>query len=535
MEKGEKIKTVSDNVFEDVEFTQEEPRVKRQKNLCQRILSNITIEPAFFVITFASGLDNIASEQMVIWKSCINDFNFTENICENLNNDTLYETEKGLVTDELTHFNFIKTLVTSIVPFFMAFYLGAWADIFGRKPIFYLFLTTYALEQAVVMVCAYYFDSPKEWLLLSYIPRNLAGGMAAWSLSVNAFLSDISAPEDRAFRFGMLSLVTILATPLSAQAGKYILQYFGYVSVFATTLGGICFGALLLIWRINRFKWNPPRKERNQRQSFSPMVIVDTFKTVFKWRPGNARKYILLLMVIVIFSYMPFFGEFTVSYSYTYLRYDWEVNENSDYSTITSIVHILAQAIFLPIMACLKLNETYVMPVLFCGFVIRHTVKAFAYEPWMYYLGSFIDALGFYAFNIRQSMVSCLVEPDELGKILAFTSAIDSVLPIGVTFAYSEIFKVSFLFASMIIIHFLIFFTTQATRDNLNTIGTVFLVSTGFSLVALVCSIYITISLKGKRMQDIAKIVKAQEEEKDREDRFKGLFLYDKGGQFSSI
>ena len=69
----------------------------------------------------------------------------------------------------------------------------------------------------------------------------------------------------------------------------------------------------------------------------------------------------------------------------------------------------------------------------------------------------------------------------------------------------------------------------------MNTIGTVFLVSTGFSLVALVCSIYITISLKGKRMQDIAKIGKAQEEEQAREDRFKGLFLYDTGGQFSSI
>lgn len=36
-------------------------------------------------------------------------------------------------------------------------------------------------------------------------------------------------------------------------------------------------------------------------------------------------------------------------------------------------------------------------------------------------------------------------------------------------------------------------------------------------------------------MQDIAKIGKAQEEEQAREDRFKGLFLYDTGGQFSSI
>ena len=449
MEKDDNIQTVSENVFEDVEFAEEKPAVPKKKSLFRRIINNITIEPALFIIMFASGLDNIASEQIIIWKTCINDFNFTEEICDNLTNET-YGEEQGMVADELTNFNFIKTLVTSIVPTLMAFYLGAWADMFGRKPIFYLFLGSYALEQAVVLVCAYYLESPKEWLLLSYIPKNLAGGFAAWTLSVNAFISDISAPEDRAFRFGMLGLITKLAGPPSSQVGKLLFRYgnnvsrqFAYVSVFATTLGGICIGALLLIWRIHRYTWSPPKKDRNQRNSFSLMVIVDTFKTVFKRRPGKARIYILVLVAIVVFSIMPLFGEFSISYSYTFVRYNWQVDENSDYSTITSIVDICAQAVFIPVMAALKLNEAYVMPILFCTISIRHAVKAFAVEPWMYYLASFIDCLGFYAFNIRQSMVSSLVDRDELGKVMAFTSAVDSVFPIGISKAYSEIFKVS--------------------------------------------------------------------------------------------
>ena len=150
MEKDDNIQTVSENVFEDVEFAEERPAaVQKKKSLFRRIINNITIEPALFIIMFASGLDNIASEQLVLWKSCINDFNFTEEICDNLTNET-YEAEKGMVADELTNFNFIKTLVTSIFPTVMAFYLGAWADMFGRKPIFYLFLSSYALEQGVV-------------------------------------------------------------------------------------------------------------------------------------------------------------------------------------------------------------------------------------------------------------------------------------------------------------------------------------------------------------------------------------------------
>ena len=77
----------------------------------------------------------------------------------------------------------------------------------------------------------------------------------------------------------------------------------------------------------------------------------------------------------------------------------------------------------------------------------------------------------------------------------------------------------------------LIFF--QRTRDHF--IGTVFLVSCGISLLALACAIFIAISLKGKRIQDVAADGKAQEEENAREGRIKNMFAYDKGGKFSAI
>ena len=79
------------------------------------------------------------SDQMVISKSCINDFNFTETICQNLQNGS-YDEENVLVSKELNQYNVYKTYITSIFPVFFSFYLGAWADLFGRKPLFYLFL-----------------------------------------------------------------------------------------------------------------------------------------------------------------------------------------------------------------------------------------------------------------------------------------------------------------------------------------------------------------------------------------------------------
>ena len=50
------------------------------------------------------------------------------------------------------------------------------------------------------------------------------GGFGAWSIVVNAFISDISQPQDRSIRFGMLKLSETLGKPLGALLGNYILN-----------------------------------------------------------------------------------------------------------------------------------------------------------------------------------------------------------------------------------------------------------------------------------------------------------------------
>ena len=76
----------------------------------------------------------------------------------------------------------------------------------------------------------------------------------------------------------------------------------------------------------------------------------------------------------------------------------------------------------------------------------RHMVKAFAYDPWMYYLGSIIDCLGYYAVTINRAMTSLCVSQHDLGKLMAFYSALESLAPIGVGFIYSTVWNVSYNF-----------------------------------------------------------------------------------------
>ena len=66
-------------------------------------------------------------------------------------------------------------------------------------------------------------------------------------------------PEYRAFRFGMLHLISGLARPIGAPIGAQLYKHGGYICVFATSLGGIILGAFYLIFRIQKYKWTPSK------------------------------------------------------------------------------------------------------------------------------------------------------------------------------------------------------------------------------------------------------------------------------------
>ena len=152
------------------------------------------------------------------------------------------------------------------------------------------------------------------------------------------------------------------------------------------------------------------------------------------------------MMVIHIFTLMPFFGEFTVAFSYVRIRYNWGVDEYSTYSSIVSATGIVSQAIFMPLVSILNVNEAWIMLFCYVSVTIRHVVKGLASEPWMYYLGAMIDLVGSYASSITmRSMLSTCVAPNELAKVYALLSAFDNLLPLGITEGYSLIFEVRML------------------------------------------------------------------------------------------
>ena len=66
-----------------------------------KILSNLTIEPAFFIMSVSIALEQIATQQMVVLKSCRIDFNYTDEICYNLQSEN-YTEENAQISSEVS-------------------------------------------------------------------------------------------------------------------------------------------------------------------------------------------------------------------------------------------------------------------------------------------------------------------------------------------------------------------------------------------------------------------------------------------------
>lgn len=66
-------------------------------------------------------------------------------------------------------------MVISIFPVFFAFYIGAWCDLFGRKPLLYMYWVAKMVSQVLVLVCAIFLKSEKEYYLIALAPTALVG------------------------------------------------------------------------------------------------------------------------------------------------------------------------------------------------------------------------------------------------------------------------------------------------------------------------------------------------------------------------
>ena len=68
----------------------------------RKILKNVTIEPVVFFLYCSFAIDTITLDQLKITKSCLTDFKYPQEVCDNLV-DGNHTEENNLVQNEVGH------------------------------------------------------------------------------------------------------------------------------------------------------------------------------------------------------------------------------------------------------------------------------------------------------------------------------------------------------------------------------------------------------------------------------------------------
>lgn len=129
----------------------------------------------------------------------------------------------------------------AVMQFLFGPLLGALSDRFGRRPVLLVSLVVMALDYAVMAL------AQTMWLLL--IMRLVGGITAASHATANAYMADISAPHEKAARFGLVAagfgVGFVLGPVLGGVLGEYGTRA-PFWAAAALALGNAVFGFFVL-------------------------------------------------------------------------------------------------------------------------------------------------------------------------------------------------------------------------------------------------------------------------------------------------
>lgn len=105
----------------------------------------------------------------------------------------------------------------AVMQFIFGPVIGGLSDRFGRRPVLLLSLVVMALDYLVMAIAG------SIWLLL--VGRMVGGITAATQATANAYMADISAPEDRAANFGLIGAAFGMGFVLGPLIGGLLAEF----------------------------------------------------------------------------------------------------------------------------------------------------------------------------------------------------------------------------------------------------------------------------------------------------------------------
>jgi DHA1 family tetracycline resistance protein-like MFS transporter len=304
----------------------------------------------------------------------------------------------------------VVTFAFGFANFFGSPVLGALSDHYGRRPVLLLGFTGLALSFFVTGLAT------ALWMLVAI--RLISGALQANAAVAQAYVADISSPEERAKRFGMLGAMFGMGFVLGPVTGGLLgaidlrLPFFvaGTLAVLNSVYGLFVLPESLPPERRTPINW----KKANPVAAFTHLRDLHG---------------VGMLVAVIALSGLAQFVLHTTWVLYTTFKFGWGPKENGWSLFAVGAMSVLVQGglirVALKRFAPQKLAVAGLLSSTLC-----YALWGLASEGWMMYAVIGLNVVGFMAQTAIQTVVSNAADAQSQGRTLGAVASLNSLMAV---------------------------------------------------------------------------------------------------------
>ena len=294
--------------------------------------------------------------------------------------------------------------------FFGSPVLGALSDKYGRRPVLLLgfcglAVTFFATALATAI-----------WMLI--VARLVGGLMQANAAVCNAYVADITPPELRAKRFGMLGAmfgVGFIVGPVVGGLLGAIDLHLPFFVAGSLSLLNLLYGYFVLPESLT-----PDKRREFHWRNTSPFASLAQLSKLGKVGP---------LVAVVAFSVLAQYILFSSWVLYTTFKFGWGPLQNGWSLAAVGVVSVIVQGFLLgPLLKRFTAQKLVVWGLI--SATLANLMYGLASHGWMMYAVIFVNVLGFTTGASIQSLISSAADASTQGRTLGAVASLGSLMAV---------------------------------------------------------------------------------------------------------